>query len=122
MSKTILIVEDVPSLQTAIKEIFEDFNFKVLTASNGEEGLQKAFAKKPDLILLDIVMPKMDGLSVLSLLRKDKWGKNVPVIILTNLSDKAKLAEAEKYNVDYYVKSDWEIDEFVDIVNNKLDE
>ena len=122
MSKTILIVEDVSSLQTAIKEILEDSNFKVLTASNGDEGLQKAFAKKPDLILLDIVMPKMDGLSVLRLLRKDKWGKNVPVIILTNLSDKAKLAEAEKYNVDYYIKSDWEIEEFVDIVNNKLDE
>lgn len=121
MSKTILIAEDVKGLQAAIKIILEDANFKVLTASDGEEGLYKALTKKPDLILLDLVMPKMDGMAMLKQLRQDKWGKKVPVIILTNLSSKSSLLNAEKYNVDYYVKSDWEIEELVDIVNNKLD-
>ena len=121
MAKKILVVEDVNFLQKAMKEVLEDAGFEVLTASNGEEGLERALKKHPDLIILDILMPKMNGMDMLKQLRQDSWGKNVPAIILTNLSSKEKLVEAEKENVEYFVKSDWEIDEIVDLVNNKLD-
>jgi len=121
MAKQILIVEDVSFLQKAMKVILKDAGYDVLIASNGEDGLNKAIKKHPDLILLDILMPKMDGMTMLKELRKDSWGKNAPVIILTNLNDKEKLIEATKEHVvDYYVKSDWEIDEIVKIVDDKL--
>ena len=121
MAKQILIVEDVSFLQKAMKVILKDAGYDVIIASNGEDGLNKAIKKRPDLILLDILMPKMDGMTMLKELRKDSWGKNAPVIILTNLNDKEKLIEATKEHVvDYYVKSDWEIDEIVKIVDDKL--
>ena len=121
MAQTILVVEDVNFLQKAVKVVLNDAGYDVLIASNGEDGLNKALRKHPDLILLDILMPKMDGMSMLKELRKDPWGKKVPVIILTNVSDKEKLIEATKAQVvDYYVKSDWEIDEIVKIVDEKL--
>jgi CheY-like chemotaxis protein len=121
MAKQILIVEDVSFLQKAMKVILKDAGYDVIIASNGEDGLNKALKKHPDLILLDILMPKMDGMTMLKELRKDPWGKKAPVIILTNLNDKEKLIEATKEHVvDYYVKSDWEIDEIVKIVDDKL--
>ena len=122
MSKKILVVEDVNFLQKAIKEVLGDAGFEVILAADGEEGLDKALKKHPDLILLDILMPKMDGMQMLKHLRQDSWGKKVPVVILTNLNSKDKLLEAAKEDVsDYYIKSDWEIEDLVDIVNNKLD-
>lgn len=83
--KIILVTEDEVSLRSAIsiKLIKEGFN--VLEAKDGIEGLEISLKEHPDLIVLDLAMPKLDGMSMLRLLRKDDWGKNVPVIILTNL-------------------------------------
>ncbi|MBT6034062.1 MAG: response regulator, partial [Candidatus Jacksonbacteria bacterium] len=94
MSQKILIVEDDQSLYKALTERFEREGYSVLGAKNGEEGLSIALEEKPVLILLDIIMPKKDGISMLADLRKDEWGKNVPVIMLSNLSDTEKMAEA----------------------------
>jgi two-component system sensor histidine kinase/response regulator len=83
--------------------------------------LETALEKHPDLILLDLMMPKMDGMSMLKKLREDAWGKKVPVIILTNMSSEQKLLEAREANVtDYFIKSDWEIEELPELVANKL--
>ncbi|MCK5061535.1 response regulator [Candidatus Parcubacteria bacterium] len=121
MAKKILIVEDVSFLQNAMKMVMEDAGYEVLTASDGQAGLDMAIAKKPDLILLDIMMPKMDGMTMLKKLRKHPNGKRVPIIILTNLSSEEKLIEANKEGVtDYFIKSDWEIEELPDLVANKL--
>ena len=121
MAKKILIVEDVSFLQNAMKMVMEDAGYEVLTASDGQAGLNAAIAKKPDLILLDIMMPKMDGMAMLKKLRKHPNGKRVPIIILTNLSSEEKLIEANKEGVtDYFIKSDWEIEELPDLVANKL--
>ncbi len=121
MAKKILVVEDVSFLQNAIRISLEDAGYKVLTASDGEEGLEMALAKIPDLILLDIMMPKMDGMTMLKKLRHDPKGKKIPVIILTNMSSEEKLIEAHKEGVtDYFIKSDWEIEELPDLVANKL--
>lgn len=122
MNKKILIIEDEMVLAKALVNKFSKEGFNIATARNGEEGLEMALKQKPDLILLDIIMPKMDGLTMLEQLRKDEWGKNVKVILLTNLSDEEKLARALQEGVhDYLVKSDWKIEDVVEVVKDKLD-
>lgn len=87
--KTILIVEDEPAYQRPLSEKLDHEGFIVLGAKNGEEGLVIALEKHPDLILLDVLMPKIDGITMIKKLRQESgWGKIVPVILLTNLNPK----------------------------------
>ncbi len=119
--KKILIVEDETSLLKALTTKFAKEKFSVLLGHDGEEGLELALTEHPDLILLDIIMPKMDGLTMLERLRRDSWGKDVPVIMLTNLSDETKVTEAIKNkSFDYLVKSDWNINDVVKKVRERL--
>ena len=120
--KTILVVEDEISLLNALRDKLTRENFAVLEAKNGEEGLEVALREQPDLILLDIVMPKMDGMTMLRKLREDLWGKSAKVIILTNLSDNEKIAGAlEQKSQEYLVKSDWKIEDVVAKVRERLE-
>ncbi|HNX11204.1 MAG TPA: response regulator, partial [bacterium] len=80
MRKKILIVEDDITLAKAISYEFEQENFEVCTAYDGEEGLKTAEQNLPDLMLVDINMPKMDGLTMLKNMRTTEWGKNIPVM------------------------------------------
>lgn len=119
--KKILIVEDEIDLRDIIAEQFKRESFNVFVARDGEEGLKMAVKHHPDIILLDIIMPKMDGLTMLKKLREDKWGESANVILLTNLSDNDKVAEAMKNKTyDYLVKSDWNIKDVVKLVAEKL--
>ena len=120
--KKILITEDERALREILQKKFsQEKDFEVLSAKNGEEGLELALSEHPDLILLDIIMPKMDGLTMLERLRRDAWGKTVPVIMLTNLSDELKVTEAiRRGSFDYLVKSDWNINDVVEKVKNRL--
>lgn len=116
--QSILIVEDEVSLRNALRDKFLREGFHVLEARDGEEGLEVALREHPDLILLDIVMPKMDGMTMLGKIRADAWGKNVKVIVLTNLSDVGIAYDT----YDYLVKSDWKIDDVVARVRQRLGE
>jgi DNA-binding response OmpR family regulator len=110
--KTILIVEDEKSLREVLAENLRLKNFLPLEAANGKEGVEIALSKHPDLILLDLLMPVMDGMNALKQIRADAWGATVPVIILTNLSatDESLVEEMVAYKPMYYlVKSDLEI-------------
>ena len=119
--KTVLIVEDETDLLQALVDAFTAEGFTALGATNGDDGLAVAYKAHPDIVLLDIVMPKMDGLSMLKHLRNDAWGKAVPVIILTNLSDFHSVAAALSADVhDFLVKSNWEIDKVVAAVRKRL--
>jgi DNA-binding response OmpR family regulator len=118
---TILIVEDEPALLNALTIKFKNEGFATSEAHNGKEGLDHALSSHPSAILLDIVMPIMDGMTMLKKLREDNWGKDVPVLILTNLSDNKKIAEAMEQNTfDYLVKSNWTLDDVVNKVREKL--
>ncbi len=120
--KTVLIVEDESLLLQALVDAFSAEGFSTLGAGDGQEGLSVARQKHPDIILLDVIMPKMDGMAMLKELRTDAWGKAVPVIILTNLSDYRTVADALGHGVhDFLVKSDWEINDVVTAVKQKLD-
>ena len=95
--------------------------FGVLEANNGEEGLAVALERHPDLILLDILMPKMGGLAMLKKLREDEWGKTARVIILTNYDDVEKIADALGNRVfEYYLKADTPLDELIRKVKENL--
>lgn len=118
------IVEDETILRHTLKEKFEKEDFEALTANDGEEGLKIALAQHPDLILLDILLPKMDGFDMLRKVREDDWGKNVPVIVLTNVDDANRVAEGLKIDFagsyDYLVKSDHTLDEIIGKVKDRL--
>ena len=120
-NKTILIVEDEQGIRQALVDKFSIEGFDVLEAKNGKEGLKLALKEHPDLILLDIIMPVMDGVTMMKKLKGDKWGQEVPVIMLTNLSDIEKVSRFVESGVyEYLVKSDWRIEDVVKKVKEKL--
>lgn len=118
---TILIVEDEGPLSQVLVERFQNEGFNVIAAQDGEQALAMALKQKPDLIILDVVMPKMSGLSMLQGLRADDAGKDIPVIILTNLSDTETVKNALAGGAaQILVKSDWEISSIVQNVRDLL--
>jgi two-component system OmpR family response regulator len=97
--------------------------FDVFEAKNGKEGLEIALAKHPDIILLDIIMPVMDGMTMLTKLREDVWGADAKVFILTNLSDTKKVADAiTQGSYDYLVKTDWTLEDIIIRIRERLAE
>lgn len=121
MNEKILIVEDEQTLSKALFQRLTAEGFSVLRAQNGEEGLEIAYREKPNLILLDIIMPKMDGLTMLGKLREDDWGKEVAVFMLTNLSNAKDVDMATKKGVyDYLIKSDWKLEDIVTKIKGEL--
>ena len=120
-TKKILIVEDEATLRHALRDELKRERYIILEAENGKKGLETAKKEHPDLILTDIVMPKMNGLKMLDELRKDKWGKNANIIILTVLNEDKKVIDAlEKGVYDYLVKADWKIEDIAKKVKEKL--
>ncbi len=87
MSKKILAIDDEVDTLTFYSEVLEDYNYISITAQNGVEGLEKAREEKPDLILLDMMMPKKSGMKTYTELKKDPSLRNIPVIIITGISD-----------------------------------
>ena len=115
------IVEDEATLSNALSDKFSHEHFEVLKAKNGEEGLSIALRERPDIILLDIIMPVMDGITMLHKLREDEWGKKAHVVVLTNVSDMSGIATAiENGAFEYYVKSDTQIEDIVASVKRTL--
>ncbi|MEA3398189.1 MAG: response regulator [Patescibacteria group bacterium] len=121
--KTILIVDDEAPMLEALSSKFKNKGFKTIEAADGEEGLAAALSNRPDLILLDIIMPKIDGMTVMKKIREDKkWGQDVPIIMLTNLDDPESVSEAASYKVfDFLVKTDWRLEDIAKLVEDKLD-
>ncbi len=120
-TKKILIVEDEQSMLRALVDKFTREGLEVIEAKNGEEGLELTLKEHPDLILLDIVMPKMDGMTMLRKLKEKGWNKDAEVVLLTNLSCKKNVADAVECGVyDYLVKSDWKIADVVQKVKERL--
>lgn len=103
----IAIIEDDPTINQMYRMKFEATSFEVQMASDGEQGVALAEAFRPDLILLDIQMPKMNGYETLKAIRSHEWGKNIPVIILTNLGEEEAPKELRTLGIEsYIVKAD----------------
>lgn len=117
----VLIVEDDPFLSNIYQTKFDMEGFKVSTADNGQSGFDDAKKKKPDIILLDILLPKMDGFTVLEHLKADPEVKDIPVLLLTNLGQKDDVEKGLKLGaVDYLIKAHFKPQETVDKVKKIL--
>lgn len=117
----ILVVEDEAPISEVLSDRLKNEGFDVAVADDGEKGLKMAIDFKPDLILLDILMPNKGGLSMLEALRATEEGKNIPVMMLTNLSGSEDMNKALELGAfDYMVKSDWDISYVVNSIRNKL--
>ncbi|MCL5666937.1 MAG: response regulator [Patescibacteria group bacterium] len=119
----ILIVEDELYLLNVLSDKFKREGFRVAKASNGEKGLQMAIKNKPDLILLDIVMPLVDGVTMIKRMRADERIAHIPVIIISNLSEVERITEvlgAKTGVIEYLVKSHWSLEGVVRKVEETL--
>lgn len=126
-NKKMLVIEEIEddtSLRNVLHDKFSLEGFSVLAEKDGEAGLATALRERPDLILLDIVMPKMDGITMMKKLRQaNEWGKNVPIILLTNLSadeDRINQAIAENEPAYYLVKSNWTLSDLLEKIRDRL--
>ena len=122
--KTIIFIEDEPTLQKTVGRFLENEGYEIKSAIDGETGLAMVKKIKPDLVLLDLILPKKDGFEVIKEIKEDETTKNIPVIILTNLE---KTADVEKTlslgATTYLVKANYELEEIVkkikEILNHK---
>ncbi|HSX53577.1 MAG TPA: response regulator [Patescibacteria group bacterium] len=121
MSKKVLIVEDDASLLDILATKVSAEGFEVLKAHDGEEGLAVALREYPDLILLDLLLPKLSGLDMLTELRKDEKGKQIPVFVLTNLSENSNIYKSIALDSSaYFIKSNSSLELIATEVKNKL--
>jgi len=122
-SKKVLVVEDEADMRQALAESLKHEGFEVIEAANGGEGLEAAIAYRPDLIILDILMPKVGGMEMMKKLRAhSEWGRKVQIILLTNLSADEKIMQGivEDEPSYYFVKSDWKIPDVMEKVREML--
>ena len=123
MPKKILFIEDESALQKTFGEILSQEGYEMTSALDGEIGLRLAKDKKPDLILLDLVLPKVHGFEVLKQLKTDKETKDIPVIVLTNLEGIGDVDKALGLGATtYLVKAQYGLEEIVEKIKKALGE
>ncbi len=117
-----MLVEDDVFIRDIYETKLKQENFEVMMAEHGLDALKKLENFSPDLILLDIVMPYMDGMDFLKEFRKEEKWKNVPIIMLSNLSDKERVTDASALGIsDYLIKSHFTPSEVVGKINALLE-
>lgn len=119
-SKKILIVEDDRSFLWILKQSFEAEGFFIIFAPDGEAGMEMAETEKPDLIIADILMPRVDGITMAKKLKEK--GIDIPTIFLTNLKDTEHIDQAVELGkeTDYIIKSDVHVDQVIAAVKKRL--
>ena len=119
--KKILIVEDDPTLMRSLRDVFSMEGFDLLTAGDGEAAFESIVQNSPDLVLLDIILPKMDGMTLLKKLRADARFAQLPVIMLTNKDDIDTVGESLEEGVqDFLVKHEWKLEAIVQRAKERL--
>jgi DNA-binding response OmpR family regulator len=121
MAKKVLVVDDEPSVRKVIEHALQHEGLEVRTAANGAECLQAVAAESPDLVLLDVNMPVMDGFQTLRVLRENDATKDLPVIILTARGDDADVSHAWTTGVDLYLTKPLALDELLLAVRRSLE-
>ena len=115
--KTILLADGEQFITVAYKDGLEKAGYRVIVAHDGQEALDKARSDNPGLIILDLILPKVNGFEVLQTLKSDEMLKNIPVLVLTNLSQGSDEDEARSYGiVDFMVKADVSLKDVLDKV------
>jgi DNA-binding response OmpR family regulator len=120
--KTVLLVEDEPLLANLLRQRLERENFNVLVGHDGEEALQILKEKKPDLILLDIILPKVSGFELMEKVRSEPGFQKAPIIVVSNLGQESDIERGESLGaVGYFVKAKLSIEELVEKVKAFFD-
>ncbi len=120
-NKTLLIIEDEEALQSAFKKSFELKGFKVLTADNGADGLELIKDVRPDIVILDLLMPEMTGEEVLEEMNKENLTDVVPVIVVSNRSDGASLFRCKKLGAkEYLIKVNVNLDDILSVIDKVM--
>jgi len=118
----IAIIEDDPVISQMYRMKFEADGFEVELANNGERGVALVESFQPDMILMDLQMPEMNGAEALAIIRKNEWGKDIPVIILTNLGEEESPKEIRSLGIhSYIVKADLTPRQVVERVKDALE-
>jgi len=99
----VLIAEDEKDLLELYDQAFKDGGFETIVAENGEEGLTRALETHPDIVLIDVRMPKMNSIEMLEKLRQDPWGKLVPTVMLTNISGEQEISDTMHLKINRYI-------------------
>lgn len=121
MAKSIIIVEDDKFLRELIAQKLAKEGYEILTAIDGEEGITQIREKKPDLVLLDLILPGIDGFEVLSRMKADPNLSKIPVVILSNLGQREEVERGIKLGaIDYMIKAHFTPREIIDKVNTVL--
>ena len=117
----LIVIEDEESLGRVLKDKLEKEGYEVIVASDGEAGLEAIKKENPDLVLLDLILPKKTGFEVLEALKNDPEGKRFPVIVLSNLGEDDNIKKAFDLGaIDYFVKTQHPINEIIEKVKGQL--
>lgn len=121
MAKKILIIEDDTSLQKALVEMLIKHHYATISAFDGDSGLRDAQREKPDIILLDIILPKKDGFAVMEELKQNLATASIPIIVLTNLEDSADIERALGLGAQtFLVKTNYQLEEIAEKIGQTL--
>ena len=121
MSKTVLVVDDQPHIVRLIQVNLEKEGFRVATAGDGVEGMEKVRELRPDLVILDVIMPRKDGFEVLRDIKTDESLADIPVVMLTVKSHNADIVEGLKEGAELYLPKPFHPKELVSLVKRVLD-
>ncbi len=117
----ILVVDDEPNIVQTLQDRLEMNEYEVVTAGNGREGLEKFEQEQPDVILLDVIMPIMDGHEMLEVLRKRPTGQSVSVIMLTARSQTQDIARANACGIDDYIVKPFDLSELLEKIESVVE-
>ena len=120
MGKTILIVEDEPKNMTLTRDLLKISGYETLEARDGKEGVEKAKAAKPNLILMDIMMPKMDGYAACTAIKADQSTRHIPVVMLTAVGYDLNKKLAKQMGADGYVTKPFSRQQLLDAITPLL--
>jgi two-component system alkaline phosphatase synthesis response regulator PhoP len=114
----ILIVDDEPNIVQTLQDRLEMNDYNVVTACNGQEGLEQAIQEQPDVVLLDVIMPVMDGLEMLEALRKEPTCENISVVMLTARSQTQDIARANACGIEDYIVKPFDLSELLEKIES----
>jgi two-component system, OmpR family, alkaline phosphatase synthesis response regulator PhoP len=120
MGKKILITEDSPTILEILKSVLVEQGYEVIVATDGQEALEKARTEKPDLMILDLMLPKIDGYKVCRMLKFDEKYKNIPIIMLTARTKESDEKLGREVGADAYMKKPFEPEMIIDQIKKLL--
>lgn len=118
----ILVIDDEPNIVQTLKDRLEMNEYEVVTACNGREGMQQAEKERPDVVLLDVIMPVMDGHEMLEALRRQSWGQEMSVIMLTARSQTQDIVRANSCGIDDYIVKPFDLSELLEKIESIIEQ